>query len=180
MQPTMGRTLRRPQLVNSLWREISKDENYWVIQPKLNGDRACLGIANGEVHIQNRHGSWYMPRVRNAREFLKLSNGTCLDGEVWKGDFYPFEALAVDGKSFLPAAASEREVLAFQLVRFLGQSWMFERPTKKWLMRRWENLPQFEGVVEKRHDSHYVLAGSDKDPSRYWFKRLWDHRKTAA
>src|SRR5712671_2028937 len=70
------------------------DGKKFVVQPKLNGDRVLLAVRKDEVQAANRHGSWYTKRVRNAGDFVKLGIGTVLDGEVFGGEFFPFEALA--------------------------------------------------------------------------------------
>ena len=177
MRPSLGRTLRTPALVKGFIKEMEEEGDWWVIQPDLNGVRACLAVVNDKVHIQDEEGRWYRQQVRNAQSFLNLPNRTCLDGEIFQYNFYPSDALAVDGKSFMPATAAEREVIAYQLVRLLHHPWMFERPDRRWLMRRWQNLPQFLGVIKKRARSPYELADAAGVRSRDWLRRVWDNRK---
>jgi ATP-dependent DNA ligase len=145
----------------------------WVIQPKLEGDRACVGVIDGKVYIQNRHGSWYKHRVNNLDDFKKLPNATVLDGEVFKGKFYAFDCLVSDGTVHLMATASEREVLAFQLTKYLRHEWKFERPSKAWVAKLHAQMPIFGGVVLKRMNSEYVIHGSPNQSSLNWLKRTW-------
>lgn len=172
MRPTMGRSLKTPKLVDDLYAEVQEPYD-WVCQPKLAGKRACLAVLDKRVYVQSRHGTWLRQPVRNVADFLKLPNRTCLDGEVYEGVFYPFECLAVGGHLFTYCTANEREVMAFQLMRLIKQPWIFNTPSKNWLMARRTNLPKFEGVVLKRSDSPYTLLASPSQVSPTWFKRTW-------
>lgn len=172
MRPVGGRPLRTVRLVEELYTEV-QDPDDWVCQPKLNGHRVCLAHLDKRIYVQNRHGAWYSHRVKNAPAFLKLPNRTCLDGEVFDGNFYPFECLAVGGHLFTFCTANEREVMAYQLMRLIGQPWVFNTPSKAWLLKRRENMPKFEGVVMKRSDSPYTMLASPTQVSADWMKRTW-------
>jgi ATP-dependent DNA ligase len=172
MRPVKGRTLRSPQQIKQFYDEI-RDPGVWIAQPKLNGDRACLAVVDHKVYVQNRHGSWMTRTIKNARAFLKVPDRTAFDGEIFEGNFCAFEVLAVAGRSFLPASAAEREVMAFQLTALIKQPWMFPKPTERWLMNRTANLPRYEGVVIKKVNSPYILLGSETQVSLTWFKRKW-------
>lgn len=172
MRPTTGRALQRPIVVKELWKE-AVERGHWVMQPKLNGDRACLAVVDGKVYVQNRHGGAYRFRVANAKDFLALPNRTCFDGEVFKSNFYPFELLACNAVNFLRAEAQERVRLAKDLVKFLQHPWLFDLPSLAWLMRRGANLPVYEGVVLKKTTSVYIQLGSASQSNLEWFKRLW-------
>lgn len=171
MRPTRGRALQRPGNIKELCEAV--ESKLWVMQPKLNGDRAGLAVVDGKVYVQNRHGGCYRFRVSNAKDFLALPNRTCFDGEVFKGNFYPFELLACNAVNFLRAEAHERVRLAKDLVQFLRHPWMFDTPTQAWLMRRGANLPNYEGVVLKKTKSVYIQLGSPTQSNLEWFKRLW-------
>jgi ATP-dependent DNA ligase len=171
MRPVRGRALLRPANIRELCEEVA--EGVWVMQPKLNGDRVSLACVDGKIHAQNRHGGHYRFKVHNAPDFLKLPNRTCFDGEVFKGNFYPFELLVSNGESFLMAEVHERVRLAKDMVQFLGHPWMFDPPTLAWIMRRKANLPVYEGVVIKRAHSRYLTLGSATQSSAHWMKRLW-------
>jgi hypothetical protein len=136
------------------------------------GDRACLAVRAGKVCVQNRHGGWYGHNV-DTEAFKELPDRTALDGEVRGGLFHPFEALAVNGKSLLRCTTSEREVVAYQLTRLVGQRWMFAHPSKRWLLSLGDNLPDWDGVVLKKASAPYVLLGSSTQTSATWFKRVW-------
>lgn len=172
MRPIKGRRLDRPANIKQLWQD-AVDEGQWVMQPKLGGDRAGLATVDGKVYIQNRHGGWYRHKVANAKDFLQLPNRTCFDGEVYKGNFYPFELLACNAKSLLKTVVHERVRLAKDLVGFLDHPWLFDLPTMAWLLRRGFNRPAYEGVVLKQTGSFYVLLGSATQSSSRWLKRLW-------
>ena len=172
MRPAEGRILSRPALIKQLWHE-AVDRKLWVMQPKLNGDRVCLACAGGKVYAQNRHGDSYRFKIANAKDFLALPQPFCMDGEVFKGSYYPFEVLACNGKSLLTAEAYERAALAKAMVRFIDHPWLFDAPSLDWLMRRGSNLPVYEGVVLKRWTSHYVMLGSPRQSNLEWLKRTW-------
>jgi hypothetical protein len=172
IRPFHGHVLRNQGNVEDFyWKELRKRD--WVIQPKLDGDRACVGVLDKKVYIQNRHGSWHKLPVKNREDFAKLPSGTVLDGEVFEGNFYPFDCLALAGKSYLLATAGEREVLAFQCSKFLGHVWKFERPNKAWVAKLRGNLPLYGGVVLKRMGSPYLIPGDPSKLSLDWMKKCW-------
>lgn len=173
MRPATGRVIRNRTSVQELLKEVNQQKYDWIMQPKMSGDRACIAYLDGEVHVQNRHGTWYRHKVSNKDAFKKLPNKTVLDGEVFKGKFYPFECIAIDGKSMTDCTASEREVLAFQLCKFLGVDWKFERPARAWLLKLNTNQPEYDGIVLKRAHSPYILGGSANTVSLDWMKRTW-------
>lgn len=170
MRPAKGRVLKSAASFAEFWCTTAQSDE-WVIQPKMAGQRACLAFVNGHIYIQNRHGGWFGHGV-DVTCFLALPNRTALDGEVRNGLFHPFEALAVNGKSLLRCTTAEREVVAYQLTRTVGQPWMFERPTKRWLKSAM-GTPDWEGVVIKKATAPYVVLGSSTQTSITWFKRVW-------
>jgi hypothetical protein len=172
MRPTKGRSLRAPRLIEELANEIKKS-TAWVAQPKMTGDRACLAVVDRKIYIQNDRGGWYSRQVNRTHDFLRLPNRTLFDGIVYDNEFHPFDLLALDGKSFVFRSASEREVMAFQMVRFIEHSWQFSKPTEAWMKQRTAHLPKYEGVVLKDANSHYLPATSAKQVSRLWFQRDW-------
>src|SRR5574337_416158 len=131
MRPVRGRALQRPSGIKTLWEEAVRDK-LWVMQPKLNGDRVILAVVRGKVFAQNRHASWYQKKIGNAADFLKLPDRTCLDGEVFKGNFYPFEVLACNGRSLLRTEVHERVQWARDFVRHINHPWLFEPPSVEW------------------------------------------------
>lgn len=172
MRPFKGRALLRPANIRQMCEEAA--EGIWVMQPKLGGDRATLAVVDSKVYVQNRYGSHYRYKVRNASDFLKkLPNRTCFDGEVYKRNFYPFELIALNGVNLKMTEAYERVRLAKDMVKFLGHPWLFDAPTLPWLLRRSVNLPIYEGVVLKQARSFYILLGSATQTSQTWMKRLW-------
>jgi hypothetical protein len=172
IRPFPGPELRNQGSVESFIKN-ELNQHDWVIQPKLEGDRACVGVLDKNVYIQNRHGQWYTKRVNNLEDFRRLPSGTVLDGEVFKGNFYPFDCLALAGKSYLLNTVGEREVLAFQVSKILKHEWKFERPSKKWVAALRGNMPLWGGVVLKRVGSPYIIAGDPTKQNLHWMKRTW-------
>lgn len=168
MRPANGPTLTKKLALEILER---MDDHRYVYQPKLNGDRALLAIVNRRVIVCNRHYGWYQYQVANAGAFLgKLGDGTLFDGEVYKSNFYPFDCLAVEGRSFKANTTDQREVEAIQMCRLCGVEWMFKRPTKKFLL---EPRAPFEGVVRKRADLPYIILPNASGISSGWLKHRW-------
>lgn len=172
MRPTKGRTLQRPAGIKQLYTEAVGDSQ-WVMQPKLNGDRVILAVVDKRVFARNRFGQAYRLKIGNARDFLKLPDHTCFDGEVFKGNFYPFEVIACDGKSLLKTVVHERVEWARDMMRIISQPWLFGTPSLGWLMRRTSNAPNYDGVVLKRAGSFYIPLGSPTQSTLHWFKRSW-------
>lgn len=175
MRPALGRTLRTPKLVEDFLSQL--DVDYWLMQPKLNGDRGCLATVRDQTYVQNRHGGWYSYPVKNAAVFLRLGNGCCWDGEIYEGNFHPFEALAVRGKLCFEWPVGERVDQAKSQVESIGQPWLFDAPSAAWLLARQANAPKWEGVVLKRRQSLYLRQGSPDMAALTWIKRRWDNRK---
>lgn len=171
MRPTDGRMIRSRTQVSQLIREVRQFK--WVMQPKLTGDRVCLAVVNGRTYVQDRHGDWYRHTISNRHDFLSLSNQTAFDGVVYKGEFHPFEALAVDGRPLLGVGVERRVMEAERLVSVLGHEWMFAEPEKDWLMGLSANSPQWGGVVLKMADSHYLMQADAKTASLSWVKKRW-------
>jgi len=177
MRPAQGRSLKSPVYRRKLWADMQADpsELRTIVQPKLNGDRACLLVKDDSVLVQNRHGGWYRKKVSNKDSFLhkQMPNITLFDGEVVGGIFHPAELLVLNGKSLLNTTTSERVALAFQMTRLIGQTWRFARPGKDWIMSGPDNLPEADGVVLKQANGQYVLAGSADQSNLMWIKRCW-------
>jgi len=171
MRPATGRVVRADDVAEIA--QMARDESTWIVQPKLNEHRACLAVIDKTVHVQNRHGGWYTKPVNNRDAFRKLPDRTVLDGGVFDGLFCPFELLALWGKPFLNATTAERVIMAMQMARLTGAPWRFERPTKAWLARLRDNLPNYEGVVLKRANAPYVIAGSATQENSHWLRRRW-------
>lgn len=170
MRPAIG-----PRLTKKLAEEIlaKMETKRYIYQPKLNGDRALLGIAERRIIVANRHYGWYHFQVENARDFLKLGDGTLFDGEVYKGKFYPFECLALEGRSYKCNTVDEREIMAMKMCRLVGTEWAYPTPTKKWLLNLDKNFPKYEGVVRKRSDFAYQMLPNTSATSPGWLKHKW-------
>ena len=171
LRPVDGYVLRNKSSIERLQKVI--DSGLWIAQPKMHGDRACLGLLDGKVYIQNRHGSWFKHKVKNADVFKKLPDKTVLDGEVFKGNFYPFEVLAIAGKNLTFQTCFEREVLALKTSEFLEIEWRFGKPSARWLSNLKKNMPDFDGVVLKRAAMQYVIPGAASGLCCDWIKHRW-------
>lgn len=168
MKPQRGKKVRTKTDARALLKRI--ESGLWIVQPKLKGERACLAVVDKKVYIQDGEARWYDRPVANSQDFLRLPNQTLFDGEIHAGKFYPFECLAALGESYMLKPASEREILAFQFVKFLRHKWMFPRPGEKFVLERGKDYPNWEGVVLKEFRSIYV-AGS---ASSAWLSKEWE------
>jgi hypothetical protein len=168
MRPANGPRLTKPLVVEILKK---MEDGRYIYQPKLNGDRALLGIVDKRVVVCNRHYGWYQFQVANAGAFqAKCGSGTLFDGEVYKSNFYPFECLALEGRSFKANTVDEREIIAMQMCRLAGVQWMYKKPTRAWMLKGSSLLPQFEGVVRKRSDFPYTFLPNSSGTSVGWLK----------
>lgn len=170
MRPVRGRALTCKLIPELLERQAGHAE---ILQRKLNGDRVLLSIADRRVVACNRHGCRYGFSIKNAQRFLELGDTACFDGEVWRGEFYPFECLALDGRSYCHNTCEEREIMAMHVCRLLKVPWMYTRPTRQWLAQLKEHLPVYEGVVRKRADAPYTFLASATQTSPVWIKHRW-------
>jgi hypothetical protein len=190
MRPAEGRALSDPARAVELVLEFKGNGD--TLQPKLNGDRAGVATVRASalsdadrsffspvvvdgiaLLVQNRHGRRYHYKVANLPDFAKLPPGSCFDGEVYKGLFYPFEALAVGGTSYLRAGPDERARVAEEACRAVGAAWIFNPPTEAFLRHLSENLPFWEGIVRKQRGSPYVFCQNDTTASSTWWKHKW-------
>lgn len=171
MRPARGPLIQSTRDVADAWRRVRSAA--YVAQPKLNEDRAALAVVDGRVYLQNRYAQW-MSQPCNTQRWLKLPDRTVLDGGVYNKQFFPFEALAVLGRSLMGATCEERIVMAYQMSRLCGVPWMFESPTRSWITARTANYPRYEGIVFKERNSPYVLAGSAQQENSSWIKCRWN------
>lgn len=149
-----------------------------LLQPKLNGDRVEAAKHNGRLLFANRHGNWYNFSVKNASVWSAVEDGTVMDGEVWKGNFYPFEAMAVGSEILVWKGPHARAAAAEKLCRDLGQEYLFPDLTLELLealRARWSGVdnPEWEGMVEKAAGSPYICLGSAAKESDAWNKYRW-------
>lgn len=172
MRPTTGRTVFTEQALCAVF---ERDDT--VFQPKLNGDNVCIAMLDGDLLVQNRHGSWFKHPV-NLAPWLKLPNKTVLSGEVYNKEFYPFEAVAVAGQDYREQCPLIRIDAAKRLCADCGGQWLFEPVTLKEaevLRKLYADVhnPQWEGVVARRLGSPYTTLGSDNQESPRLFKHKW-------
>lgn len=169
--PTPGRTLRAERLVDELYEEMRKPD-VWLAQPILAGERAVLSVIDKKVRLHGASGKWLHPKF-DTSAFKKLPDKTVLDGIIFEDDFHAFDIVALDGRSMIFRTASEREAVTYQMVRLVKHRWMFERPTKKWMLARGKNSPAFTGVVLKSAKSYYVIGSEPDQKTLHWFSRKW-------
>jgi hypothetical protein len=164
MRPTPGAVACEAQLEKDL-------ANGWVIQQKLDGDRVILGVTADDLVFTNRHLDAYSFQIKNAQKFKGLAAGTCLDGECWKGNFYPFEALAIGRVSLLADPVERRIEAARNICQQNGIPWLFEPISAGWVKSHLK-VPELEGYVKKRAGSRYEILGTQQD-SGLWSKCKW-------
>ncbi len=174
MRPIAGAKLS----AGNFQRELAKIRRTHILQPKLNGDRACVAVLGDTVRIQSRRGDWYSHTV-NLQPFHNLNAGTLLDGEVWQGEFYPFEVLAGRGISALRSSVEERIDMAESVCHHLNIEWQFGSRTDGWILDELcregqEPLTrQWEGIVAKLRGSSYRMLGAAHQESPEWIKLKW-------
>lgn len=152
------------------------DDDRWVIQPKLNGDRVIVVKLGGKIYAANRHGRFYSYTFDDSWLKKHLLDQTVLDGEVRGKRFFPFEAVAIAGDFQLARPVEDRVKLARQLVLEAGQPWLFSTPTLAEILAmiassRSDNT--WEGLVLKRRGSGYVPLGSPSQKTNSWMKQKW-------
>jgi hypothetical protein len=160
-RPVEGQKIKGPKDLN--FKELAET---YVIQAKLNGDRATALVLAGKVFIQNRHGSWFKHPVENQQELLKLPDRTVLDGEVWKKKFYPFEAVVIGGDSFMLRGPELRVQTCVTVCQHFKLPYIFS----------WENAKvtdEWEGYVFKEKGTPYLPLGSESQTTQGWWKRKW-------
>jgi ATP-dependent DNA ligase len=171
MRPRSGPRLTRRHIERILQEQ---HDHVYVFQPKLNGHRVMLGIGHkGEMILANRHGGLYTKPVINTMDFRKFNDGTLFDGEVYAGVFYPFECLALEGRSFRPNTTEERIILAMQMCRLAGVQWVYPTPTRDWLWKLDGHMPRYEGLVRKVPNAPYSVLHSASATSQEWLKLKW-------
>lgn len=168
-RPTTG----TPITIQNVRSLVEVESRRYFLSPKLGGDRGMLLVKDRQVVVANRFAKIYSFTVKNAKSFLKLPDLTILDGEIWKGEFRPFEVVVVGGKSFCKACPSIRSFEARRICAEIGQKYLFDLPVQKWFNRLKNNLPEWEGVVKKRLGSPYIPLATADQSSPYWIKSKW-------
>jgi len=145
----------------------------FLVQPKLNGARAVMVVRNGSVLDVNRHGGEYGFQVHNRDDFLRLPDETILDGIVFKGLFYPFEAIVVGGVSLADSCVTVRAGEAKRIALTLGHEWLFDEPLPQFYATGKDNLPMWEGVVAKVKGQPYQPVKKAHWVSTGWMRFKW-------
>lgn len=168
MRPTSGQRLTA-QNVHQLI--AGYQARGYLVQPKLNGDRAVLVATHSGLQLWNRHGGPYQAACVQLWQWNHLPIGTILDGEVYDLMFCPFEVL--NGGTAIARAAAAK-----QLCQQRGIAYLFDEPSRGWLLDQaasTENIlrRQWEGVVCKHASSTYRPLHAAHQESAEWIKLKW-------
>jgi hypothetical protein len=139
------------------------------ITRKLNGDRVVLSV-NGSLQWWSRYGQPYSFNV-NPAPWQDLPDGTLLDGEAYRGEFYPF--LDVNQPTI-----GQGEDSARRITLEAGMPWIYGDITTEWLLqeaRSGEKMTtrKFEGCVAKLANSPYLPLRRPDMESATWTKLKW-------
>lgn len=175
-RPATGFPLHSLLAIDEFLKRIEGQDS--VLQPKLNGDRACLIVNGTQTVLYNRHGSVYSFKVKNLSVFSKLGGSWVFDGEVWQNEFLPFECLKTSKHDLTKKCVTLRIKAAEDVSRRLGIRWMFSTPDRDWLIEHFNSEgrlsnPTWEGVVRKATRTPYVQGRNDNEPTRGWFRHKW-------
>jgi hypothetical protein len=175
MRPRLGSRIKSIDDVHRIFEE-NQEYDFTL---KLNGDRACLAVLDGDVFAQNRHGSQYKMTIDNLDQFKGFAGAWLFDGEVYKKRFLPFEAIVVAGKSISSREPTYRKSVAMDISASLKIDWVYGRGIDDALAAclSWSGNtnPVIEGIVGKRKGSSYVPMGSASQESLKWTKNKWTH-----
>ena len=168
MRPMEGERLTAQNIlaVTRMYRERG-----YLLQRKLNGDRGVLESRPDGLMLWNRYGSEYSASAVDLADWNVLPVGTILDGEVWRGEFYPFESIG-------PQDQAARIALAQHWCAFCSNPYVFGGVTDDWLMGEVTLnadplTRQWEGVVAKFASAKYVPLKKPHHESQAWVKLRW-------
>lgn len=175
-RPMRGVPLSNRTVLTEVLQRARQEGAY--LTAKLNGDRAVLGKVGGQLHVANRHGGWYSHTVKNLAAWQSLPDQTCLDGEVWQGSFYPFEALVEGGQDLRRQGPAQRALAAKELSHRCGVRFMFPELTEAdalRLFRTWAGVrnPQWEGLIWRSAGSPYLIMAREEAEVPAWRKLKW-------
>lgn len=149
-----------------------------IVQPKLGGDRVVLHKEESELKAFNRKGEPYKFSF-NTHPWMAIPRGTILDGEVFGGEFHPFDCLQFNGASLMEEKAIVRIGWAAEFCAFACVQFMFRAASFEWLRaamaenRGKGQRMQWEGVVVKDANSTYVPLSNYRHESYTWRKYKW-------
>jgi bifunctional non-homologous end joining protein LigD len=162
MKPMLARSLE-PQFANSYL-----DDNQWVAQQKLDGDRILILVQDGKVRALNREGEPRrnpVPRkvLDQFQPFVSLPGPWCFDGELMTpGEYWIFDLPSAAGTVTIDQPFQFRYAV---LERFMAGGWPTDpcvrllpvaRSTaaKKALFAEVQDRGG-EGLMLRHTDSHY-------------------------
>jgi hypothetical protein len=145
----------------------------YLVQRKLNVDRGVLEITPAGPMLWNRYGSEYCASEVDLSAWNALPS-CILDGEVYRGEFYPFECLTC-GEN---ATQTLRIGVAENICRNAGQPYIFGGITNDWLIGEvtLDTNPRtrmWEGCVMKLASAKYVPLKKPDNESAAWTKLRW-------
>lgn len=168
MRPQMGVKLTAD---NVLYEVAKMKAKGYIVQRKLNGDRGVLEMTRLGLLLWNRYGSLYSASGVDLAAWNTLPLGTVLDGEVYLGEFYPFEVIN-------DKLQEQRITDAEAMCRRCGQPYIFGGITNDWLIGEvtLDDNPKtrmWEGVVCKLAGAKYVPLKKPDHESPTWQKCKW-------
>ena len=169
MRPCAGVKLT-PENVIAVTQEAWKAG--YILQRKLNGDRGILEVGrNGVITLWNRYGDEYILPC-NLQPFKKVLSGTVFDGEIYNGEFHPFEQLG-NGDT----AETRINNCKFSCAMY-GIPYVFGGITADWLIGEVTLITNprtrmWEGVVAKAAKSKYMPLTTATQDSPLWTKLKW-------
>lgn len=168
----------RPITKKNVFEFIERMQKTHVVQPKLGGDRAIMLVKDGVVQVSNRHYSLYKHTVNKAR-WSGMPDGTLLDGEVWKKEFYPFEVVQygtenLSGRGMVEARVAKAKEVSAQV----NLPFLFDVPTKdtKGFIDM-NGTNEWEGIVCKHKFASYRPLASAGQETPNWIKLKWEEPK---
>lgn len=175
MRPRLGVAIRD---VSCLSRLIEDERDTYDLSLKLNGDRACLAVLDGDTHLQNRHGGWYKMTVENLAPYARLGGAWLFDGEIYRKQFHPFEVIVAAGKNLSGECPSYRKAAARSTCASMMVPWMYGKSLADILEQATDAICEgdtslYEGLVGKRLGSRYVPLGTAEQQSPTWVKFKW-------
>ena len=145
----------------------------YILQRKLNGDRVVMIVKDFGATFWNRYTGIYSFAVNN--EWGKLPVGTVMDGEVYQGEYYPFELIQLGKEKIL--TTQERVVGAENICRTHNQEYVYGGVTNDWLvgevMMKHERTSMWEGVVAKLKSARYEPLNTATQESPAWSRLKW-------
>jgi ATP-dependent DNA ligase len=173
-RPLHGKALTKATVFDFI-KKMSKTH---LVQPKLGGDRAIVVKLGDTLRAFNRHYGPYKQSVTLTR-WANLPEGTVLDGEVYKKEFYPFEVVKYGPENLMAKGPEDRAAKAKTISAEVGQPYLFDTPTPESASEfiAMDGTNKWEGIVCTERGSRYTPLASAGQESRTWIKLKWPETK---